>query len=442
MVKIVIVAIICVLAMLLTACNNSGSNDNQQGENNISNDTYTEITLGGIWVSHGVRRAVTAFNLENEGFQIEILCYDTMFGWDAAVTRFSLDMIAGQGPDIIYGFNNEVLEDTEFLADLYSFLDSDPILNRTDFLPNILTAMENRSGKLQFISNYFTISPYYAMPETVAEVGLLTYENIIRWLSESDSRSFGDEWMHRYWFVLESVLSFSDDFIDWENGIAHLDSDTFIYMLNIAQTMPEPEQFGFRNEMEDLLSGNQLLTMEQVANVDDLRGGLRQDALSAAGLGGMIPVGVPSTNFGQHEFFMGHSLILGINAASHHQEAAWGFIRSTLVPDGFAAELGLPLRIDVLESLIAESMTPNVIDGEEMKRPTGSFGDMMYAMTEEEAAELWYVINNTSLRPRRSEAVREIMLEGLQQFFSGSATAEDAARIMQSRVQIYLWERN
>jgi len=406
-------------------------------------EEYTVITLGGVWVSNDARRFVTAFNRLNQDYQIEIRCYDTIYGWEVGATRFNLDMITGQGPDIIFGWSIETLEDTEFLAELYSFIDSDPDLSREDFLPNVLTGMENRNGEIQFISNYFAISVFYAMSETVAEVGALTYDNIIRWLSESEARNFGDEWMHRYWFVLESMLSFSEDFIDWENGVTNFDSEEFVDLLNIAYTMPEQDQFGLRSSFEDLLYGNQLLTMEMVFNVNDLRGGSRLDTLIAAGLDGLIPVGVPSTIPGQHEFFVGHSLVFGINAGSSHQEAAWSFVRSILMPDGFVAGYnGLPLRIDVLESLIAESMTPIIIDGEERRQPTGPFGNMIYAMTEEEATALWYVIDNTSLRTRRSETIENIVMEDLQSFFSGSVTAEDTARILQSRISRYLAERN
>ena len=407
-------------------------------------DEPTVIVVGGIWVPHEIRSLATAFNRENQDYQIEIRCYTTLYEWYPGLTRFNLDMIAGQGPDVIVGQSADALEDTEFLACLYSFIDIDTELSREDFLPNILEALESRDGRLQFVTNNFQITLFTALPETIAQVGEMTLSNMLDWLSASDSRHLGPEWFNRYWLVHESLLSFSDEFIDFENGIAHLDSDEFINLLNIAYTLPEPEQFGFRSEIEDLLSGNQLINMEGLHNVDSLRSG-RRTFLAEQGIENLIPVGAPSNALGQHDFIP-HILSAsgGIKAGSPHPEAAWSFLRLVLLAENFdAGSSGLPLRVDVLESLIAESMTPNIVNGEEIPRRPFPFSlELVYAMTEEEATAIRDVINNATVRRRGNEALENIINEGLHSFFAGTATAEDTARVLQSRVQTWLWERS
>jgi len=403
-------------------------------------DDYTVITLGGAWVSPEIRRFVATFNRNNQEYQIKILCYDTMFGWDAGTTRFNIDMIAGQGPDIIVGQSAESLEESLFLACLYSFIDTDPDISRNDFLPGIIKGLESRDGRLQVISNNFDIFLLSALSETMAQVGELTYENIIRWLSESQSRHLGPEWFNREWLVRESLLSFSDEFIDWENGIAHLDSDEFIDLLNIAYTLPPPEQFGFRREFDDLLNGNQLFDFGILYNVDSLRSG-RRNVFGETELGEMIPAGVPSSAPGRHEFMTDIQTLAGINAGSEQPQTAWRFVRLLLLPESFTGRRGMPLRIDVLENLITASMTPSLVNGEEVPRTT-PLGQRLYAMTDEDEAMLRAVIDNTTIRQRRNEILENIISEGLAQFFAGNATAEDAARIIQSRISIYLAERN
>ena len=232
-------------------------------------------------------------------------------------------MIVGQGPDIIVGWSVFDLDETEFLVDLQIFIDSDPYLNMDDFLPNIIDALKSGDGRLQIISNGLNVWLYSAVLETVNQVGAFTYENIIRWLGESDTRHLGDEWMNREWFVVESLLSFNDEFINFETGAAQLDSREFIDLLNIAYRLPEPEQFALRDERASLLSAEQLLTLTIFGNIDSYRGiiGGWLD-----GLGEIVHIGVPSNIAGQHSFELNADMVFGINAGSPHQEIAWSFV--------------------------------------------------------------------------------------------------------------------
>jgi hypothetical protein len=403
-------------------------------------DQPTIITVGGIWVSQNVRGLVTLFNRNNHEYQIEIRCYDTLYGWEAGLTRFNLDMIAGQGPDVIVGQSVETLENTEFLTCLYSFIDADYELDRNVFLPSILRGLESNDGRLQLISNNFDIFLFSALSETVEQVGELTFENIIRWLSEADSRHLGPEWFNREWLVRESLLSFSDEFINWDDGVANLNNPEFINLLNVAATLPEPEQFGFRSEIDDLRDGNQLFDFDILTDVNGLRGG-RRVAFGEIWASEMIPVGVPSNNPGQHEFVTDIGTLVGINAGSVHPETAWNFVKLFLMPDGIVSGRGIPLRIDLFEGLIDEAMTPHVVNGEEVAR-ADILGNRFYAMTEEDAAAFLEVVNNTTIRQRRNETLENIINESLQPFFAGGATAEDTARVMQSRISIFLAERS
>ena len=407
-------------------------------------DEPTVITLGGAWVSDHFQRAATDFNRSNQGYRIEIRCYNTLYG-EAFLTRFNLDMITNRGPDIIVGPYIEILEDTVFLACLYSFIDLDPELSRSDFFPSILSGLESRDGRLQFISSNFDLSPFLALSETMAQVGELTFENIVRWLSGSNTRHFGDGWMNREWFVRESLLTFSDEFIDFENGIAHLDSDEFVDLLKIAYTLPGPEQIGYRSGDEwayGILNGDHIFFTTSIWHVNSLRLSLA-DTLSV--FGDIIFVGVPSSPpHGQHEFGMDITTTFSINAGSPHQETAWRFLRDFLTANIVCSgeNLVLPLRIDLFETLIAESMIPNTVDGVEVPQVIRFSFPAVYAMTEDEAATLRGIIDNATIRRRRNETLENIISEGLQTFFAGATTAEDTARVMQSRVSIYLAERN
>jgi len=63
-------------------------------------------------------------------------------------------------------------------------------------------------------------------------------------------------------------------------------------------------------------------------------------------------------------------------------------------------------------------------------------------MTEEDAQSLRAIIDNAQAGGNIDFTIWYIILEDLPPFFSGSRTAEDTARIIQSRVERYLAERS
>jgi len=62
-------------------------------------------------------------------------------------------------------------------------------------------------------------------------------------------------------------------------------------------------------------------------------------------------------------------------------------------------------------------------------------------MTESDAELLRDIISNIGHKPIYGHPVANIVNEDVRAFFAGTRSAEDTARIIQSRVQIYLSER-
>ena len=116
--------------------------------------TYWADTLGTETVY-----AINNFNRTNDDYRIEIETYES-------AERLQLMMTTETPPDlIVFGANldgdapsQEIYEAKGYLCDLTSFLDSDPELQRSDFLPNVLEAFGTSSGAI------------YAMPTEIYAV--------------------------------------------------------------------------------------------------------------------------------------------------------------------------------------------------------------------------------------------------------------------------------
>ena len=134
----------------------------------------------------------------------------------------------------------------------------------------------------------------------------------------------------------------------------------------------------------------------------------------------------------------------GINAASEHKEVAWEFIRQFFLPETEVPPYGIPIRIDAYEKEIAKLMTPNIVDGKETAESVLWYGHRLeiYAMTAKEAEMFREIIDSIVFKWRNDRAIDEIISEDLSAFFNGIKSAAGTARIMQSRIQIYLDERS
>ena len=412
------------------------------------------ITIGGIFVRQDFHAEIAKFNLENRDFQIEIREYYLEdIGFNGSLMRMNVELIAGRGPDIIVDSNFG--GNTDYLVDLYTFIDADPELDRADFFPGALRAMERPAGKLPFIANNFRVNTMLAKRETAELLYPFTFETILKNLDESNPYSLAGRWITGKNFISNAVLN-SDGFIDWDNKKVNFDSDEFIDLLEIAARLPDDyssSMMVLNEEYTRLRNGRQLLLPFDIRDLEDFRNAKAQ-------IGDVIAVGIPT-------YFGGQNIIhvmgdIGIYAMSENKDAAWSFIRRLLLPDvkfnndlvPGSSIMGMPLRLDIFENQIAEAMIKEFWDtdvpffgakagDEKPKRHVvseGIIGIPIYAMTEEEAQEIRSLINSATAGTRSDNTVWMILDEEFHSFSNGIRTSADTARIIQNRVQTYLNE--
>jgi len=395
----------------------------------------TIITLGGLWFSDELRMEIIAFNRENQYYQIQLKDYNIYGDWDAAELRFNTEMITGRGPDIIFS-SNQHLEDGGFMVDLYTFIDADPELTRSDFFPNVLQLQEASDGTLRFITNSFMIRTMIALRDVAEQIEPLTFDSLLKRIDESDEPTLISSWLADKTIFLSHSLHLSGgSFIDLDNNKAYLDSEAFIQLLELCNTLPIRPESGFVDttlEDDSFRRGELLLKAEFISDPNQLRE-------YQAHYGDIIAVGMPTTTGGQH--VISENAGIGINTTSEHKEAAWGFIRRLLLPEA-VVQYSFPLRIDMFEEQIIELMTPIIVDGVEQPRLSGYSSHGFYVMTEEEASEIREIITSASIRRQFNDTIWTIIQEDVQPFFAGARSAEETARVIQNRVQRYLDERS
>ena len=117
----------------------------------------TEIIVAGsvYAVNSMLEYQAVKFNMENEKYRIVIKKYMD----DDYITKLNNDITSGNIPDILITDSQMPFESYAakgVFADLYEFIDNDGTINREDFLPNLMTAMEI-DGKLYRFTDSFKI---------------------------------------------------------------------------------------------------------------------------------------------------------------------------------------------------------------------------------------------------------------------------------------------
>ncbi|MCL2222713.1 MAG: hypothetical protein FWC20_08750 [Oscillospiraceae bacterium] len=427
-----------------------------EAETEIANSSdlqVTTLTLGGLWFSSAIHNEVVRFNSENEYYQIRLSSFGAYIYYDpiTGTSVIDYDAIARKNVDIFV----DNMETQIALADLYSFIDADVQLSREDFFPNVLEALEAADGTLPIISHTFTIETMISSREIAEQVGTFNFSNVLNQLNQpttSRFANFGLTWE----FIIDRALHLCGNyFLDEENNRANFINNEFISALEIAAQPHgvDLDMIGvvsvLGTEWERFQQGDVLMNLLWVSSPEQI---LRYQAI----LGDIVFAGIPTVTGGAH--IIRPQMGLGINAYSPHQEAAWSFVRRFLLQtysDRYIHN-ALPIRIDLFEALIAELMTADILErvassslrwssSSRRRDWSGAYTHIhttfMYAITEDEAAQIREIVENAVQTASIDGCIHSIIHEETTIFIETNRSAEETARVIQERVQELLDRR-
>ena len=426
----------------------------------------TIITFATFGLDWQLRSAIVNFNRTSTTHRIQVTDYlefSNEDDWQAGLTRLTTEIISGRVPDML-GVNGLPIEQyvaRGLLSDLYAFIDADLTLNRSDFIENILRVAEIDGGLYQVFPS-FGIQTWVGHPEVLGTHpgwNMSEFKDIIRANPQADYPL--GQFMSRERFLGEAIRTNMDYFIDWSTGTVNFESDEFIQLLEFAIMFPENEDMDFDWESwiepgELIASGRQLVTQTWI-------GDFRSIQWDMAMLGdNLVYKGFPAANRNGHTLSLGSGI--AITSRASDPDGAWSFLRTILTEDWQRDNVSwnFPINKVVFNEMLEEATTPPEIyideDGNEIEIPRsggsavvtrsigggGMISTMMpgeRATTQEEADLILALIDSVSGTFSHNQSLLDIVEEGAADFFSGRRSAEDAARVIQSRVSIFVAEQ-
>jgi len=248
------------------------------------------------------------------------------------------------------------------------------------------------------------------------------------------------EWMTKNRFLNLAFSHNIEQFVDWDSGTVHFDSEEFIELLKLSDLFPLESDNNrpyptTMSAVETIVTGRQLMAWGQLVRFTDYM-------IDRTFFGGGITFkGFPGDN--RRGSLSSISGDVAITAQSKHKQGAWEFVR-LLLSENFVRDnvnesyIGLPVHSVIFEEQIANAMNAsyfgltNPITGRSLDIPELSM---------EEAGQIRALIDSIDSILDRNEMLWNIISESASEFFNGQTTASDAAKVIQRRASIFAAEQ-
>lgn len=424
-----------------------------------------KLTMAMISLDYNVQDMIVRFNRANPSYRIEIVDYAEASGgdWEAAKSKLNTEIMSGNVPDIfcLNGLDYVQLASRGILEDLYPYIDADPELDRKDFFSNIFGAMEV-GGKLCSTLSGVYISSAIGAASVVGDTPGWTYDEFNQALANMpDGCTAFDEYCTRDQILQTCLALDMESFVDWGSGECSFNSPAFISLLEFAKSFPSEfdwDNYNWETAMstEDrLASGRQMLLQTSAYSIDDI---FYNNYTMFMGMP-VTYIGYPTAE-GTGNMFNLTEAGFAMSSKSEHKDAVWQLLREFFTKEYHEEHVySLSSRIDIFEENAKQATTVEYqkdAEGKDMLDENGEPVPVVrysmwnqrtqemediYCLTQQQVDQIRELMETTTKLADYDDAIIKIVTEQAAPFFEGQKSAQDVAKLVQSKVNIYVNEQ-
>ncbi len=408
------------------------------------------ITMGMVYTDYEIRSKVIAFNKASDKYRIRMIEYyeyNNEADWNAGQKMFNNDIITSNAPDIIVinsGMPVDSFMDKGVFLNLNPYIESDPDVNKEDMAPNVL-ALGSKGDDTYILTGAYTISTMAMKKSLVPNGETITLAELRQLEQKYGSLAFRDATRNDVlYYAMEMNYS---EFLDLKTGKCDFNTPAFYELLEYAKQYPE--EIDWENmddnhwmESETAIRDNKAFlayyTVGYFNNMAWTEQGIFGEEVALVGFPGS------AGNTGViYPYFQ-----MAISKDCEHPEEAWQFMRQFYTYEGQKEiDYGAPLNLQVMDERLEQAQQrPYWIDDDGNKveyDETYWIGDkeiIIQPLSAERAQELKDYALSVDKLYYYDSSISDIIAEEAAPYFAGQKTAEQAADIIQSRVQIYVNE--
>lgn len=376
-------------------------------------------TAASIW------NAINSFNQNNQDY------YVTIKNYDDNTDRLHADMASGNGPDIIdmtYLEYYEAYVKNGYLEDLLPYLEQSQY--RDDIIRNVCDAYKVDGGLYVFVPQFqiegLMINPEYQ--EYVEEWNINTFLELVdknQWEKDIFGFSLGNtDTLLRY-----LLCGRQDEFINFTERTASFETKEFMDILTLCREYSLADWSKAKEWTTAAEQQNNTLFMRGIFG-----GTFSYYLFYTDTYGREYPIYGYPTLSGQTYGIIACSDSCAIYAGSDNKEGAWEFIESLLWESNQRysqiVNPGFPIRSSVLDEAALEAKSEQVYSAGK----TLTISDNEIRILEE------IIYNGELSRTSIDPDIWNVLTEETAPYFSGDKSAQEAADIIQRRVQLIMEE--
>lgn len=425
-------AILLAFTFIFTAC--GAAEDGTRGEEDSEKLTSAvdspvpqgerTLQIATISPSFTLAKLAADFNSSTAAYRVEIHDYSNGGALEAkdALTRLNTDILSGNYPDMIsfsrvnpYPYISKGL-----LVDLKTLLTQDEELSIDDIA--IAKALET-GGRIHFISGTFS---FETLAGRYSDFGERFGWSLDEYIAIDSSTPDDIETIHnmtRESFIDSIVSRYIRAAIDWREGSCAFDTPEFIELLKagsrIRETPEDSASMSFGYGPTKVGAGQHVASLSLVETVWKLAYEEQMAGCDLSFIG--WPTVDGSCGSDAH-------LIKPVGIINQGEGAAgcWEFIKFMLMHPDMSADT-LPVYKPLLQAKADEAKADK---------------DIPVQLTDYDIERFFALVSELENVTIYDETVLGIIRRESAAFFSGDKTVEDAAKLIQSKVSIYLAEQN
>lgn len=425
----------------------------------------TVLTLACMYSDWNIQNQVVAFNRSSDKYRIIINDYSqyaTNEDYSAGVTKLNTEILSGQIPDILYTANLPISRYAAkgFLVDLKPYIDADPELSGEQLMTHVLDAA-SIDGKLYQAFAGFSIEAPIALDKVVGEYDQWTLTELKDAMTklQPDANIFSYDVTRQYLFSQLIQRNFQA-FVDWNSGTCSFDSQEFRELLELVASFPE--EFDYENfdystvsyGAQALLEGKQLLYQTSVWSFSNYPWTMADFYGNDFSF-----IGYPSTTGCATSFQLNEGLCIGATCAD--KDGAWQFVRQLFTQE-YQEEncYNLPTNAALFNEQTESLMTIEYEtdgDGNYILDENGEkivvakawiYDNETYeqlgtidVLTQADIDRVLDLYERTTAVFRTDEDILDILNEATAGYFAGQTSLDEAVRVIQNRVSLYVAEQ-
>ncbi len=412
------------------------------------------IVLACNGLDWSIRTAIIDFNKTNENYKISIQDYASLYGdendYMAGINRFNTDIISGKIPDIIVLDSSMPIQSyisKGLLEDIKPYIEKDEEFDLNHYMPNIIEAFST-DGKLYQLVPFYYINSMAAKTSVVGEERGWTVQEAMELMENSPEGTQLISGETRSTMLNNCLAMAGNQFVDWKTGTCNFESQDFIALLNFLALFPEEvDEAVYTDEYwanyESMWREDKVIAMPM--NLFDFSNyNYNQEGTFGEKI---TMIGFPAGNGDGSAIVPGMQFAL--SAKSAYKEGAWEFLRYFLTEEcqEEMSSFGFPLSIRQLDAMGEEATKiPTYTDenGNEIEAPQSYYINgieiPIEPMTKEEVVAFKDQLYSFTNVYNYDSKLIQIVEEESAGFFSGQKSAEEVAKIIQSRATIYVNE--